>query len=634
MSLHSVAPSRGRRLGVIVMSLIFVGGLFIMFSFAPMGRASTLRVGGIGVGNHTTIQEAIDAAFPGDVIFVYNGTYSENVQVNKPLSLRGETRDNTIIDGGGIEDAIYVSADWVNITGFTIAGGTGPSGINAGIELDSVENCTVIDNNISNNDYGIVIYSSTNITISNNAMFENGVSIWGDLVEQWNSHTIDITNTVNGKPVYYWKDANGGIIPPDAGQVILVNCTDVTVENQNLSNGTEGLGLSFSSGNTVVNNTASYNERYGIFLQSSHSNTISNNRLSHNAAGLYLWHSDHNTIAHNLNISNSSWGIFVVDSSNNQIHHNNLVDNNHQANDETGTNEWNSEYPSGGNYWSDYTDIDEKNGPLQDQPGSDGFWDNPYVLLSGASKDQYPLTIPVGVSPPSAPSEPKNLEANAGSQYVTLTWEAPVDDGGSVITGYVIYRGTAAGGETFLTETGHVLTYADTGLENGQTYHYKVSARNAIGREGAMSNGANATPTNQAPTCDISTPLSGSDVSGTSTITGTSSDSDGTVESVEIRIDSGSWIQAVGTTSWSYDWNTTEVPNGEHMIFARAYDGANYSEEVSVSVEVDNILPPPPNEIQVLEQVWFWVLVAVVIVILLMLFIVLRKRKEGPGKKD
>ncbi len=597
-------------------------------------RATTLFVGGGNPGNYTTIQEAIDAAFPGDVLFIYNGTYFENVQVYKSLSLVGETRDNTTIDGGGIEDAIHISADWVNITGFTITGGTGSSGIRSGIEFDSVENSTASGNNVTDNDYGITVDSSTNVVIVGNIMFENGVSIWGDSVEQWNTHVIDTTNTVNRKPIYYWKNVNGGTIPPGAGQVILANCTDVTVQNQDLSNGTEGLGLSFSSHNTIVNNTASYNERYGIFLQSSHHNTVSNNRLSHNAAGLYLWRSDDNVIAHNLNISYGLWGIYLADSSFNQIHHNNLVENDYQANDITGTNEWNLAYPSGGNYWSDYTDIDEKSGPLQDQPGSDGIWDSPYVLLSGASKDHYPLTAPIGPTSPSAPSEPRNLEATARNRTVILTWMPPMSDGGSIISGYVIYRGTAAGGETFLTETESVLTYSDMGLVNGQTYYYKVSAKNALGREGSTSNEASAMPTNVAPTCDISTPLPGSDVSGTSTITGTCSDSDGMVESVEIRIDSGSWIRAAGTTSWSYVWNTTEVPNGEHMIFARAYDGADHSEEVSVSVEVDNILPPPPDEIQVLEQVWFWVLIAVVMVILLMLFIVLRKRKEGPGKND
>ncbi len=66
-----------------------------------------------------------------------------------------------------------------------------------------------------------------------------------------------------------------------------------------------------------------------------------------------------------------------------------------------------------------------------------------------------------------------------------------------------MYRGTSSGSETLLTtggcsNLGAVLTCTDTGLTNGQTYFYKVSAVNAIG-EGAQSNEASATPT--SPSC-------------------------------------------------------------------------------------------------------------------------------------
>ncbi|MCK4444364.1 MAG: fibronectin type III domain-containing protein, partial [Thermoplasmata archaeon] len=96
-------------------------------------------------------------------------------------------------------------------------------------------------------------------------------------------------------------------------------------------------------------------------------------------------------------------------------------------------------------------------------------------------------------SGPTVPSEPRNLQATAGNQQSTLTWDSPVSDGGSPITGYRIYRGTIPGEETFLVEIGNVLTYTDTGLINGQTYFYRISAANSVG-EGPKSNKANATP--------------------------------------------------------------------------------------------------------------------------------------------
>jgi predicted phage tail protein len=94
---------------------------------------------------------------------------------------------------------------------------------------------------------------------------------------------------------------------------------------------------------------------------------------------------------------------------------------------------------------------------------------------------------------PTAPSAPRNLAASAGSSVVNLTWSAPSTDGGSEITAYRIYRGTATGAETFLIAVGNVTTYADLGLTNGTPYFYKVSAVNSIG-ESVQSNEATATP--------------------------------------------------------------------------------------------------------------------------------------------
>jgi len=98
------------------------------------------------------------------------------------------------------------------------------------------------------------------------------------------------------------------------------------------------------------------------------------------------------------------------------------------------------------------------------------------------------------------------------------------------------------------------------------------------------------TPPNQPPTVAITFPANGSTISGTVNIAGTASDADGTVQSVQVNIDTGSWINATGTTSWSYSWDTTTVANGSHTIYARSYDGTNYSSIDSVTVNI------PPNQ--------------------------------------
>jgi len=93
---------------------------------------------------------------------------------------------------------------------------------------------------------------------------------------------------------------------------------------------------------------------------------------------------------------------------------------------------------------------------------------------------------------------------------------------------------------------------------------------------------------NQKPTVTIISPSGNDSVADTITITGTANDTDGTVQKVEIKIDAGSWSNATGTTSWSHRWDTTTVSNGEHTIYARSFDGANYSTMQSITVNVSN----------------------------------------------
>ena len=96
--------------------------------------------------------------------------------------------------------------------------------------------------------------------------------------------------------------------------------------------------------------------------------------------------------------------------------------------------------------------------------------------------------------PATVPDAPTALGATAGDGTIALVWSPPGSDGGSLITNYRIYRGTTSGGESLLTEIGNVLAYTDSGLANGVTYYYQVSAVNAVG-EGPRSNEASATPT-------------------------------------------------------------------------------------------------------------------------------------------
>jgi parallel beta-helix repeat protein len=244
--------------------------------------------------------------------------------------------------------------------------------------------------------------------------------IFGGSLDHWNTHNIDTSNTVNGKPVYYYKNQSGIVVPADAGQVILANCTHFVIENQNLSYASVGIQIGFSSSIIIRNNNCSNNYNYGIYLSSSSSNSISNNNCSNNWCGIGLDSSSSNSISNNTCCSNNWYGIYLYSSSSNSISNNTISDNtgygiqiysgsnfnriwnnsfynnngatsvydpSHiQACDDGTGNLWNtSGTPHGfGNYWGDWTSPDAN---------MDGIVDNPYVIDGSAdAKDYYPLT--------------------------------------------------------------------------------------------------------------------------------------------------------------------------------------------------------------------------------------------------
>ncbi len=98
--------------------------------------------------------------------------------------------------------------------------------------------------------------------------------------------------------------------------------------------------------------------------------------------------------------------------------------------------------------------------------------------------------------PAVVPSAPTLTSASAGNASVALAWTAPANNGGAVISGYQVWRGTAPGGEALLTATANPASYTDTTASNGTTYYYQVAAVNSVGT-GPRSNELSATP--QAP---------------------------------------------------------------------------------------------------------------------------------------
>jgi fibronectin type 3 domain-containing protein len=105
-----------------------------------------------------------------------------------------------------------------------------------------------------------------------------------------------------------------------------------------------------------------------------------------------------------------------------------------------------------------------------------------------------PLSNAAFGQPRTTPSNPANLTISSGDEEITVTWDSPDSNGGSEIISYRIYRGTSSGDLSFLIELGsEAFTYTDSGLANGITYYYQVSAVNAAGE------GPNTTEVSEMP---------------------------------------------------------------------------------------------------------------------------------------
>jgi hypothetical protein len=102
-------------------------------------------------------------------------------------------------------------------------------------------------------------------------------------------------------------------------------------------------------------------------------------------------------------------------------------------------------------------------------------------------------------------------------------------------------------------------------------------------------------PPNPAPVATIVEPMEAEALGGKIKIKGTSSD-DSDVTKVEVRIDGGAWMEADGTSSWTYEVDTSKMEEGNHTVEVRSYDGEKYSDVTTVTFEVDHDKAPEKDD--------------------------------------
>jgi parallel beta-helix repeat protein len=287
------------------------------------------------VGDFTTIQEAINKASVGDTIYVSAGIYFEHLIINKSVSLVGEDKYTTVIDGSSGGTVVQITADNVSISGFKVQN-SGWGWIKNGIYVHMADNCEIKSNYLFRNCHNIRLNYSRGSRVIGNTMDSNGYGI--RLVNS--EDCIAIENSVSGC----------------IGGVHLENATRCIVEKNYFAQNSQGIRMYSPCTFNNISENVVYNNSYDGMIE-----TMPGNMTFHS-----------NAIFHNNFINNT----FPF------IHHaSNIL--------------WDIGYPFGGNYWSQYNGTDLYSGEFQNDTGNDGIGDSEHPVNTYDS-DRYPLIHPYG----------------------------------------------------------------------------------------------------------------------------------------------------------------------------------------------------------------------------------------------
>lgn len=250
---------------------------------------SILYVGGNGPNNYSKIQNAINNASKNDIVFVYSisSPYEENLIVDKSIHLLGENKETTIIDGNENGNVILLLSDNINISGFTIKNG-GLEFPNGGIIVKSNNN-TIINNNLIDNYYGIImLYSNYNKIIDNQVIDNNQCGIYLESC----SHNIITNNYIDGQPfngIGLWNSSNNNLMS----------------KNTIINNGYTGIRMLSTENNIVTMNTIIENS-VGIRVEFSPNTLVIKNNFIKNKGLEALFYGDI-FFKNNYTFTNNFW---------------------------------------------------------------------------------------------------------------------------------------------------------------------------------------------------------------------------------------------------------------------------------------------------------------------------------------
>ena len=372
-----------------------------------------------------TIQEGINDVENGDIIYVFNGSYNP-FEINKSVTLYGESRDNVRINGGN--PSVKIRHHNVSLNGFNISGGTNGIDVYVKYGTNQTSNVTIKNCNIfNNNNIGMLLNQSKGCTIENCSIKQSNIGI--KIIDSTNNEISKCTINHSTYGVYAFNSSDNFIGSPsianpyptdcfftlchdsiylkDSDYNFILGCDiDGTPSTSGTSAPTKGIYLNESANNTISTCYIHDMTGKGMHLNDSTWNKIEHCKITWNPIGVYFDDSPENLLAQNHFGGNSEFAVYLpYDTQNNHIYYNDFFVNGNGSTNQTwdangakgAENLWSKEgnrtlTKTGngeGNYWSDYIGEDNDH---------DGIGDTPYQINSSGVErnDSYPVMEPYG----------------------------------------------------------------------------------------------------------------------------------------------------------------------------------------------------------------------------------------------
>jgi len=276
----------------------------------------------------------------------HNNTISGNEIYNTTRGIEIDDSINNTIVGNKIIDCTG-DGMWIrlNTNNTWIINNTLKNISLRGIYLDGVNNNTVFNNTVTSNSYAIQLSTSHNDTILNNTLNCSTGDIYLDgynetlsgnvmnkagifigmfrTVQELSSNVVETNNILQGKPVYYFVNKTNlqKIDFTNAGQIILINCNDSSIEDQTFIDVPLPIYTYYGKNNAFTNNTF-YNGSYGFLLRYGFNFSLSNNTVDTPAMVGINFEGTHNCTLYNNTLLRSMYGIAIVGCVNNTLEKN------------------------------------------------------------------------------------------------------------------------------------------------------------------------------------------------------------------------------------------------------------------------------------------------------------------------